>query len=162
MKKAVCGLMACVLLLGACVGCGQKEMKKEFSFPAALTTQTLLDSGAFSERLEELDPDIAVMLFCLNGDVSEYEGSKVYYSTGATAEIAAVISVRDESKVPEVEEALKAWVNSQIEAEKDYRPAEVPKLENAIVESRGFTVLLVVAADAAKATEAIETIVAEK
>ena len=102
------------------------------------------------------------MMFWLNGDVAEYEGSKIYYSTGATSEIAAVISVRDEGKVPEVEQALKAWVNSQIEAEKDYRPAEVPKLENAIVEARGFTVLLAVAADWDKATEAIETVVVEK
>lgn len=162
MKRLIYGLSACVLLLGVCVGCGQKAPEKEPSFPAAMTTQALLDSGAFSEQLEELDPDIAVMMFWLNGDVSEYEGSKVYYSTGATSEIAAVISVRDESKVPEVEEALKDWVNSQIEAEKDYRPAEVPKLENAIIESRGFTVLLAVAADAEKATAAIETIVVEK
>lgn len=160
MKKMVCALMAAVLLLvgTAC----EKEPEKEPSFPAALTTQTMLDSGAFSEQLEELDLDIAVMMFWLPGDVTEYEGSKVYCSTGATSEIAAVISVREESKVPEVEQALKTWVNSQIEAEQDYRPAEVPKLENAIVEARGFTVLLAVAADAGKAVEAVETLVVEK
>ena len=160
MKKIVCALMAVVLLLAG-TAC-EKEPEKEPSFPATVTTQALLDSGAFSEQLEELDLDIAVMMFWLSGDVTEYEGSKVYCSTGATSEIAAVISVKDESKVPEVEQALKAWVNSQIEAEKDYRPAEVPKLENAIVEARGFTVLLAVAADAEKAIEAIETVVVEK
>lgn len=159
MKKIVCALMAAVLLLvgTAC----EKEPEKEPSFPAVVTTQALLDSGAYSEPLEELDLDIAVMMFWLNGDVTEYEGSKVYYSTGATSEIAAVISVADESKVSEVEQALKAWVESQIEAEKDYRPSEVPKLENAIIEARGFTVLLVVAADWEKATEAVETVVVE-
>ena len=160
MKKSICVLMAAVLLLAG-TAC-KKEPEKEPSFPAEVTTQALLDSGAFSEQLEELDLDIAVMMFWLNGDVAEYEGSKIYYSTGATSEIAAVISVRDESKVPEVEQALKAWVNSQIEAEKDYRPAEVPKLENAIIEARGFTVLLTVAADWQKAVDAVETVVAEK
>ena len=153
MKKTVCFLMAALMLLvgTAC----EKEPEKEPSFPAAETTQTLLDSGAYSETLEELDLDIAVMLFWLSGDVSQYEGSKVYYSTGATSEMAAVISVSDESLVPEVEEALKAWVESQIEAEKDYRPAEVPKLENAIIEARGNSVLLTVAADWEKAKKAI-------
>lgn len=160
MKKMVCALMAVVLLLAG-TACG-KQPEKEPSFPATLTTQALLDSGAYSEQLEELDLDIALMMFWLNGDVAEYEGSKVYYSTGATSEIAAVISVADESKVPEVEQALKAWVESQIEAERDYRPAEVPKLENAIIEARGFTVLLAVAADWETATEAVETVVVEK
>lgn len=160
MKKIICVLMAAALLLAG-TACG-KEPEKEPSFPATVTTQALLDSGAYSEQLEELDLDIAVMMFWLDGDVSEYEGSKVYYSTGATSEIAAVISVADESKVPEVEQALKAWVQSQIEAEQNYRPAEVPKLENAIIEARGFTVLLVVAADWEKATEAVETVVVEK
>ena len=160
MKKMVCVLMA-VVLLAVGAACG-KEPEKEPSFPAEITTQALLDSGAFSEPLEELDLDIAVMMFWLSGDVTQYEGSKVYYSTGATSEIAAVISVADESKVPEVEQALKAWVESQIEAEQDYRPAEVPKLENAIIETRGFTVLLVVANDTNKAVEAVEAVVAEK
>ena len=159
MKKTVCFLMAALMLLvgTAC----EKEPEKEPSFPAEVTTQALLDSGAYSEQLDELDLDIAVMMFWLNGDVTEYEGSKVFYSTGATSEIAAVISIRDESKVPEVEQALKTWVESQIEAEKDYRPAEVPKLENAIIEARGFTVLLAVANDADKAIEAVETVVVE-
>ena len=160
MKKIICIMLAAALLFAG-VACG-KQPEPEASFPAELTTQALLDSGAFSEPLEELDPDIAVMMFWLSGDVAEYEGSKIYYSTGATAEIAAVISVRDEGKVPEVEQALKAWVESQIEAEQDYRPAEVPKLENAIVEARGFTVLLVVANDTNKAVEAVEAVVAEK
>ena len=160
MKKMICALLAASMLLvgTAC----EKKPEKEVSFPVALTTQALLNSGAFSEQLEALDLDIAVMMFWLDGDLSEYEGSEVYYSTGATAEIAAVISVRDESKVADVEQALKNWVNSQIEAEKDYRPTEVPKLEKAIVESRGFTVLLVVANDTNKAIEAVETVVAEK
>lgn len=160
MKKMLCVLLAAAMLLvgTAC----EKEPEKEPSFPAAVTTQALLDSGAFSEQLEELDLDIAVMMFWLSGDVTEYQDSKIYYSTGATSEIAAVISVADESKVPEVEQALKTWVESQIEAEKDYRPTEVPKLENAIIEARGFTVLLVVANDANKAMEAVKTVVAEE
>lgn len=160
MKKMLCVLMAAVLL-AAGTAC-EKEPEKEPSFPAAVTTQALLDSGAYSEPLEELDLDIAVMMFWLEGDVTQYEGSKVYYSTGATAEMAAVISVADESVVPEVEAALKAWVESQIEAERNYRPAEAAKLENAVIESRGSSVLLAVANDESKAVEAIETVVVEK
>lgn len=152
MKKVICAMLACVVLLA---GCTRPEPDKEPSFPAEVTTQTLLESGAFSETLEELDYEIAAMLFGLSGDAAQYEGSKVYYSTGATAEMAAVISVRDAEQMEATEGALRTWVEYQIEAERDYRPAEAEKLEHAIVEGRGLTVLLVVAADWEKAAAAI-------
>ena len=43
--------------------------------------------------------------------------------------------------------ALQDYVQSQIEANEDYRPGEIPKLENALVSQQGSTVLLVVAND---------------
>lgn len=152
MKKLICAMLCCLFLLG---GCGTAEPEKESAFPAAVTTQTLLGSGAFSEQLEELELEIAVMLFWLEGEAADYEGSKVYYSTGATSEVAAVIALRDAEQAEAVETALNAWVESQIEAERNYRPAEVEKLEHAIVEVRGSSVLLVVAADWEKAQAAV-------
>lgn len=150
MKKLICGALVCVLLLAACGGCGGNE--PEPSFPPRQTVQALLDSGAFSETLEELDP---TLLFPLKGEAEDYEGSVLYYSTGATSEAAAVILVSDVGQVSAVEETLKAWVESQIEAVRNYQPAEVEKLEHAIVEARGNTVLLAVAADWEKAQAAV-------
>jgi hypothetical protein len=43
--------------------------------------------------------------------------------------------------------ALEDYVQSQIDANTDYRPAEIPKLEGALVDIRGETLLLVVAND---------------
>ena len=149
MKKLIFGALMCALLL---VGCGQTEPQKEPSFPATVTVQALLDSGAFSEELEELDP---LLLFPLSSDAAMYKGSLLYYSTGATAETAAVIAVRDVDQVEQTEAALRTWLDGQIEAERDYRPAEAAKLENAILEARGNSVLLVVAADYEKAQAAI-------
>jgi len=150
MKKMICGVLACILLLAACASCGERE--PEPSFQPEQTVQALLDSGAFSETLEELDP---MLLFPLSGDAETYKGSVLYYSTGATSETAAVIAVRDADQAAAVEGVLRTWVEDQIAAERDYRPAEVEKLEHAIVEKRGFTVLLVVAADWEKAAQAI-------
>lgn len=152
MKKIICGVLASALLLAVCVGCNKTE--PEPSFQPEQTVQALLDSGAFSETLEELDP---LLLFPLTGDAEDYEGSVLYYSTGATSEAVTVISVRDADQTAAVEEVLKSWVENQIEAERNYRPAEVEKLEHAIVEARGLTVLLVVAADWEKAAGAIPT-----
>lgn len=150
MKKMICGALACALLLAACAGCGKTG--KESSFQPERTVRALLDSGAFSETLEELDP---MLLFPLSGGEAAYEGSVLYYSTGATSETAAVICVDGAGQTAAVEEVLRAWVESQIEAERNYRPAEVEKLEHAVLETRGNTVLLVVAADWEKAAGAI-------
>lgn len=150
MKKLICGVLAGALLLAVCSGCGGKEPEPSFAVEA--TVQALLDSGAFSETLEELEP---TLLFPLSGAAEDYEGSVLYYSTGATSETAAVIAVRDEDQTAAVEETLRAWVEDQIEAERNYRPAETEKLEHAILETRGVTVLLVVAADWDKAAQAI-------
>ncbi len=149
MKKVLCGVMCNLLLLAVCAGCAGREPA---SFQPAQTVQTLMDSGAFSETLEELDP---ALLFSLPGGAEDYEDSVLFYSTGATAETAAVIAVSDAEQADEVETALHNWVEGQLEAERGYRPAEAEKLEHAIVEKRGLTVLLVVAADWEKAAAAI-------
>ena len=51
---------------------------------------------------------------------------------------------------------LEDYVASQIEENRDYRPAEVPKLENKWLEQRGSTVLLVVANDLKAAQDAVK------
>ena len=150
MKKLICALLVCALLLAVCAGCGKKE--QDSSFQPEQTIQALLDSGAFSETLEELDP---TLLFSLPGDAEDYAGSALVYSTGATAETAAVILAPDADRAQQAEAALQTWVDGQIEAERNYRPAEVEKLEHAILETRGNSVLLVVAADWEKAAQAI-------
>ncbi|MGN1003430.1 MAG: DUF4358 domain-containing protein, partial [Oscillospiraceae bacterium] len=124
MKKLICALLACALLLAVCAGCGEK--KQEASFQPEQTVQALLDSGAFSETLEELDP---TLLFFLPGDAEDYAGSVLVYSTGATAETAAVILTPDADRAEQAKAALQTWVEDQIEAERNYRPAEVEKLE---------------------------------
>ena len=45
------------------------------------------------------------------------------------------------------EQALRDYLDGQIAANRDYRPAEIPKLENALLECRENTLLLVVASD---------------
>ncbi len=159
MKRMMCGLLAALCLL-ACGACSRPE--GEAAFPAAETTQALLNSGAFSEQLERLDYDIAAMLFGFDSwceDLSLLEASEIYYSTGATSELCAVLVLGEQYEEKTVTAALaslEAWLEYQIEAERDYRPAEVVKLENAVLEARANSILLVVAADAAKARETIQ------
>ena len=146
MKKflSVFLLTGFLLSLSACQG---ESPKADFALADA---QTLLDSAAFSEPLEELDLEIACSLYGL--DQSKITEAAVYGSTGATAEELAVLVFTD----AETASAAKANFEIRIEAMKDYIPTEVPKLEKAVLEVRGNTLLFVVANDYAPAEELLK------
>ena len=52
--------------------------------------------------------------------------------------------------------ALEDYIQSQIDSNVDYRPGEIPKLEDAVVSWRGHTLALVVANDVEKAKDILE------
>ena len=132
---------AMTLVLCACGGGGAAE-----PFDPASTASALLDSGAFSENLEQLDQDVACMLYGI--DESTVTGSAVYGSTGATAEEVAVFTLTDETAAQAAKTALETRVAAQKTALESYLPVEIVKLDAAIIEQRGSSVLMVVAADA--------------
>lgn len=139
---------ALALVLCACGG-GAAE-----PFDPASTASALLDSGAFSENLEQLDQDVACMLYGI--DESTVTGSAVYGSTGATAEELAVFTLTDEAAAQTAKTALETRVADQKAVLESYQPAEIVKLDAAIVEQRGSSVLMVVAADAEAAQAALK------
>lgn len=152
MKRMLAFLMGvmCVLSLTAC-GAKGGETAEEKSFPTS-AVQAMVEAGAFSEELEELDADMAYMLYHLE----EYGLARedlldcaLLRSAGATCEEGAVLIFPDEEKAAAALEALGAYVEGQIESNADYRPSEIPKLEGAILKHKGPSVLLAVPNDAA-------------
>ena len=148
MKKLMALMLAfvCVLTMTACGGKAEGEV---FNLESLDKVQ---QAGAFSEELEELDADTAFMLYKLadyglsRENLSE---AAVVRSAGATCEEGAVLIFSDAEKANAAAEALGDYLESQIEANVNYRPNEIPKLEGAILLVRANTVLLVVPNDAA-------------
>lgn len=147
MKKLISLALSLVCVLGL-AACGPKEPPAkpyEVTAPAAMQ-----DAGAFSEELEELDAEVAFALYHL-GDYElvpeDLTQCAVLRSSGATCEESAVLVLADEAKAAKAAEALNAYVKDQIDANTDYRPEEIPKLEKAVVDQQGNTVLLVVPND---------------
>ena len=151
MKKILCAVMAMLLCLSL-VACGGKEPAAKDPFLPAETVKAVVDSGAFSGEMMEFDYSL---LFQLPGEQTDYEGTVVYYNMLGISEVAAVVKAADAEKAAAAEKALKEWVETNKTNESSYRPEEAKKLSNAIVETRGNTVLLVVAADVAKAKSVI-------
>ena len=147
--------LALVLSLTACGGGGQGGGD---SYETA-DVQAMADAGAFSEELEELDGDTAFALYRL-GDAGlsreALTACAVLRSAGATCEEGAVLVFDSAQSADAAKGALTDYIQGQIDANTDYRPAEIPKLEGALVDVRGSTVLLAVASDPDAAREAVK------
>ena len=149
MKKLLHMTLVLALLLGlsACAKGGDNDAPPLYG---TYHVAALVEAGAFSEELEELDGDTAFMLYKLADYDLEREDLKdcaVQRSAGATCEEAAVLVFTSADKAKTAKGALEDYVQGRIEANTDYRPAEIPKLEEALVDVRGETLLLAVAND---------------
>ena len=136
----------CVLTMSAC---GSKSEVEVFTLESLNRVQ---EAGAFSEELEELDADTAFMLYQLaDYDLSREDLTEaaVMRSAGATCEEGAVLIFSDADKAAKAAEAVGDYLEGQIEANADYRPNEIPKLEGAVLITRANTLLMVVPNDAA-------------
>lgn len=156
MKKLMALMMAfvCALTMTACGG--EEPAAAPFT---AETLNAIEAAGAFSEELEELDADTAFMLYKLADyglSREDLTQAMVLRSAGATCEEGAVLVFSDEDKAAKAAEALGGYLESQIEANVDYRPNEIPKLEGAVLKTQGNSVVMVVPNDAAAVRSVLE------
>lgn len=145
--KPLSRLLLTLLLMTALTACSPG--RNPAPFLPSLTDQ-LFASDAFSEPLEELDADLAWMLYGLEEADLPWEsltGAQSYRSSGATCEELSLLTFTDEASAQTAVNALNLYLTGQIEANRTYRPKEISKLEHAFLERRGTTVLLMVASD---------------
>lgn len=159
MKKLQRGLicLAGAVLLFALAACGGKQEEAKAFTTADL--KTAVEAGAFSEELEELDGDVAFALYQLAAaglDREALTDCAVLRSAGATCEEGAVLVFTDAQTAQTAQTAMEGYLEDQMDSNRDYRPNEIPKLENALLERRENTVLLLVAADLDAAKKALE------
>lgn len=153
MKRRVIPVLLAVALLLS--GCGGKSGEKSAYSVADVTA--LLDSGAFTGDMEQVDGAVAAGLFGL--DASTVEEITCYMATNSSvsADEVAVFVLADEDAAQAAESACQAHVESRIESSAQYCPDQVPKLEAAVISRLGATVLLAVGETEALA-EAVEAL----
>lgn len=90
------------------------------------------------------------MLYGLDESGLAYEqlcDAQTYRSSGATCEELSLLTFADEAAAQTAANVLDLYITAQIQTNRDYRPKEIPKLEQVFLECRGCTVLLMVAND---------------
>lgn len=148
MKKFLSVLLSALLAVSL-TACKQESSPNPFSPDS--DAQTLLDSGAFTEALTQIDTEVACARYGI--DPATVTAGAVYGSTGATAEELAVFTFDTADHAEDAKKAMGYWLEDQTEAMSTYLPLEVPKLEKGVLEVRGASLLLVVANDYAPVDE---------
>jgi hypothetical protein len=137
-----------LFLLLLFTGCGKKALSP---IDLQAFSSDMLGSGAFTEQLTAVDPDIGSSFY--NIPEADFTQALFFFSSGATAEELALFEAVDEEAALRIKAAVENRIAAQKIAFESYVPAEVPKLDKAVVYTRGTTVILYVADlyDAAKA-----------
>ncbi|MCR5233193.1 MAG: DUF4358 domain-containing protein [Lachnospiraceae bacterium] len=149
MKKNLIVLVLSAAMLIATAGCGSSGKDVDAQGLAdALKTQI-----AYADDLAPIDLDTAKMFYTF-GDAGITE-AVFYESSGATAEEIAVIKCATGGDLDKVEAVLKTRVSEQTESYKDYVPAELEKLNAAVVMRKGNCAVLSVSNEPDKARDVI-------
>lgn len=152
MKKITVLIFAACLFIAAFAGCGENTKVQNIDLPAMATD--LKDNGGFSDILSPVEKDVAAKLYGV--DASSVSDSQVYCSTKATTEEIGLFKCADEASAEKLLAAAEARVESQRTTYSSYAPAEMPKLDDAIVKQSGDYIVYIVSADSAKAKKVLD------
>lgn len=136
-------LLTLPLILAGC----QKEAEAKNPPPADLAA-ALLEGLEFDDQPERLDQDAAMTVLGLESWRDQTEDCAAYMGSGATPEQIVVLQAADEESARQIGQSLKESYLPQLkDSFADYAPAELPKIEDARLETRGRTVALCVCPD---------------
>ena len=155
MKRIAASAAAILMALTLFSGCSQTG-SKTITAPTDEVAQKLMDSLSFEYPLNQLPEDAANRLYKLEGEILEEQA--VYVGTGgALADEVSVWRVKDEKDAKTVQEAAEKREENQKASFQDYVPEEMPKLEKAVIQVDGDTIILCVSSDPEKAKEVISS-----
>jgi len=148
MKRVLFLVLALALLLSV-AGCGAKPKTIDMDALA----KELAGAKIYDDILSQMPDGMTERFYSMdNGDVVR---SILYYGTGATAEEICILQCTDEKAAAKAEANAHTHIENQKTSFKNYVPAEIPKLDNAVVEVSGVYVIVVVSKDASTAQSII-------
>ena len=132
------------------MGCGGKKA----DFDVTALGNDLATNITYEDSLGQMDLDMAGMFLNLS-DVNVAKAA-IYEGSGGTAEEIVVLECASDEDAAKAEGVLKTRVSEQIESFTDYVPAELTKLNAAIVKVNGKYAVLSVSGSPEEAKKIID------
>lgn len=143
LMRKVIACMICLTVAFVCfAGCSGTDAP---NINAAELAKQLAEQGSFDEPLTELDAQSAERAFRI--DPEDVAAVGAWVGSGATVDEVSVWEGTDTDAAEDIEEELKARLDTRTTDYADYKPEEVPKLNNAILERVGKYVVMCVTPD---------------
>ena len=153
MKKLSEIMMVATTVVLMLTSCQSKEVNE---VSVSKLADDMLNSTTIIAELAEMNDNNIEFLYSEYdaNDIAEY---KVYAcASKATCEEIAVFKAKTEDDVDDLKKMVDQRVEDLIVETRDYNPAEMPKLENPLIITKGQYVALVLADDTSKAEKAFE------
>ena len=131
MRKNMIRVIAAVAAVCLMVGCGGKKG----DFDVAALGNDLSTKITYADTLAPMDADTAGMFLNLS-DINVTKAA-IYEGSGGTAEEIVVLECASEDDAKKAEQVLRDRVSEQIESFTDYVPAELTKLNAAVIKVSG-------------------------
>ena len=151
MKKLI-SLMLLALVCLTFVSCGGNN-GAEIKIDTAALTEGLLTGQEYTYKMEQIDEDIALSLYSV--EKADVVSVHMYSAGGVSAEEIAVFEAVSPEAADRILKSAKLRIETQVESFTDYVPAEIPKLNNAVVKGKGNYVVVSVSPNYTKAAEVI-------
>ena len=136
MRTSLFGMLILLLLL---YGCTARETPYTIG-----DAQILLESGLFNGDMGPVDKVVVSLLYGIDENAIQDCICYMAANTAASADELAIFILTDADAARLAESACQKRAEAQIEASKNYAPAAVPRLENAVIRRIGNTVLFAV------------------
>ncbi len=150
--KTLLAMLLALALFALAAGCGSGTGK---DIDIAALGAELAQADIYDDIVSEMPAELVPHFYSYNdGDVTE---CVLYQSTMAAAEEVFVAKCADEAAAARVKAACEQRVSDQVAAYESYVPAEVTKLQSAILQVSGSCVIFVVSRDAAAAQSIIDS-----
>lgn len=152
-KWAAVAISLLLLLTGLFSGCSNApkdiDLKK--------LSEDLQTQIAFEDELVEIEDSVLDNFYTFT-DKDAVESYVIYKSaSNATAEEIALFKVKDSSQVDAVKQSVETRVTDLHDRFESYVPAEIFKIDNAVIKTSGNYVLLVITTEFEKAEEIIDS-----